>query len=151
MDFQKRFGGQSQKLIHLIKLAVGVRDIAHLRELQSIRDSRDPPLRHRTRNKPKRAAEITAGGSIYWVINRVLQARQLVTAIIDDHWEDSSPCAGLVLHPTLVRVTPRSMKPFQGWRYLTPADAPPDLGDTPATGDTLPEEMRLALARLALL
>jgi hypothetical protein len=128
-----------------------VRDIAHLTELQSVRDAREPPLRHRTRNKPKRAAELTAGGSIYWVINRVVQARQHVNAIIDDHWEDGSRCAGLVLHPTLIRVTPRSMKPFQGWRYLNPADAPPDLGDASASGDILPEHLRLALARLALL
>jgi len=128
-----------------------VRDIAHLAELQAQRDARDPPLRHRTRNKPKRAAELCAGGSIFWVINRVVQARQLVTAIIDDHWEDSSPCAGLILHPTLVPVTPRPQKPFQGWRYLAPADAPPDLGDNPASGDTLPEDLRLALSRLALL
>ena len=138
-------------MIHLIKLAVGVRDIAHLQELQAVRDAREPPLRHRTRNKPKRAAELCAGGSIYWVINRVVQARQRVTAILDDQWEDASPCAGLVLHPTLIRVAPRSMKPFQGWRYLNPADAPPDLGDTTASGDTLPEDLRLALARLALL
>jgi hypothetical protein len=130
---------------------VGVRDIAHLAELQSVRDAREPPLRHRTRNKPKRAAELTAGGSIYWVIAGVLQARQRVTAILDDHWEDGSPCAGLVLHPTLIRVAPRSMKPFQGWRYLAPADAPPDLCETAATGDILPEQLRLALARLALL
>jgi len=128
-----------------------VRDIAHLAELQAQRDAREPPLRHRTRNKPKRAAELCAGGSIFWVINRVVQARQLVTAIIDDHWEDSSPCAGLILHPTLVPVTPRPQKPFQGWRYLAPADAPPDLGDNPASGDTLPEDLRLALSRLALL
>ncbi len=126
-------------------------DIAHLTELQSLRDAREPPLRHRTRNKPKRAAELTAGGSIYWVINRLVQARQRVNAIIDDHWEDGSHCAGLVLHPTLIRVTPRSTKPFQGWRYLNPADAPPDVEDSTATGDTLPEHMRLALARLALL
>ncbi len=131
---------------------MGARDIAHLQELQAVRDAREPPLRHRTRHRPKRAAEITAGGSIYWVIAGVLQARQLVTDIIEDHWEDSSPCAGLILDPTLIRVTPRSMKPFQGWRYLSPADAPADLTNTAAQGsDTLPEDLRLALARLALL
>jgi hypothetical protein len=130
---------------------VGVRDIAHLAELQSLRDAREPPLRHRTRHKPKRADEICAGGSIYWVISGVLQARQRVTAILDDHWEDGSRCAGLVLDPVLVRVTPRSMKPFQGWRYLSPAEAPADVPDAIAGGDVLPEAMRLALARLALL
>lgn len=128
-----------------------MRDIAHLTELQSLRDAREPPLRHRTRNKPKRAAELCAGGSIYWVIAGVLQARQRVTAILDDHWEDGSPCAGLVLDPLLVRVEARAMKPFQGWRYLAPSDAPADIPGGGAHGDALPQEMRLALARLALI
>jgi len=128
-----------------------VRDIAHLTELQSLRGAREPPLRHRTRNKPKRAAELCAGGSIYWVIAGVLQARQRVTAILDDHWEDGSPCAGLVLDPSLVRVEARAMKPFQGWRYLPPSDAPADIPGGGAHGDALPQEMRLALTRLALL
>jgi hypothetical protein len=130
---------------------VGVRDVAHLAELQAARDAREPPLRHRTRHRPKRAEEICAGGSIYWVIGGVLQARQRVTDILEDNWEDGSRCAGLVLDKVLVRVAARSMKPFQGWRYLSPADAPADVADAGAGGDVLPEEMRLALARLALL
>ncbi len=128
-----------------------MRDIAHLAQLQSLRDAREPPLRHRTRNKPKRADELCDGGSIYWVIAGVLQARQRVTEILDDHWEDGSRCAGLVLDPALVRVEARAMKPFQGWRYLPPADAPADIPDADVHGDVLPQEMRLALARLALL
>jgi hypothetical protein len=128
-----------------------VRDIAHLAELQSVRDAREPPLRHRTRNKPKRADEICAGGSIYWVIAGVLQARQRVTAILEDQWEDGSRCAGLVLDQALVRVQARAIKPFQGWRYLAPADAPADVPEAGVAGDALPDDMRLALARLALL
>ncbi len=112
-----------------------------------------PPLRHRTRNMPKRAEEVTAGGSIYWVVNRVVLVRQRITAIIEDQWEDGSRCAGLVLDPALVRVAGRAMKPFQGWRYLTAADAPPDLqaGGAADGLDALPEAMRRELAQLALL
>ncbi len=128
-----------------------MRDIAHLAELQSLRDAREPPLRHRTRNKPKRAEELCAGGSIFWVIAGVLQARQRVTEILDDYWEDGSRCAGLVLDPLLIRVEARAMNPFQGWRYLAPSDAPADIPDRGIQGDVLPQEMRLALARLALL
>jgi hypothetical protein len=140
-------------VIHLIKLAVGVRDVAHLAEIQAARRTKNPPLRHQTRNMPKRGAEICAGGSIYWVINRAIQARQLVTDIIPDTWDDGSRCAGLVLDPVIVRVAARAMKPFQGWRYLDAKDAPPDVareGDISGI-DTLPEPLRLALTHLALL
>ena len=139
-------------MIHLIKLSVGVRDIAHLEALQAARLAVDPPLRHRTRNSPKRAEELCAGGSIYWVIGGVVLVRQRVLDIIEDHWDDGTRCAGLVLDPTVVRVQARAMKAFQGWRYLQPADAPADItaSDGPR-GDEIPDEMRRALAALALI
>jgi hypothetical protein len=136
-------------MLHLIKLAVGVRDVAHLAEIQQRRAVLNPPLRHQTRNMPKRAAEITEGGSIYWVINRAVQARQRITDIAKDVWDDGSVCTGLVLDPQLVRVVARAMKPFQGWRYLHPEDAPADLNTHGI--DDLPDEMRLSLTHLALL
>ena len=149
MDREKRPGGQSPELIHLIKLAVGVRDIPHLAAIQAERAVALPPLRHRTRHRPKLADEVCDGGSIYWVINRVVSVRQRVTAIIEDHWEDGARCAGLVLDAALVPVAPRPMKPFQGWRYLKPAEAPPD--QAAAEAADLPPALRLALVRLALL
>lgn len=140
-------------MLHLTKLAVGVRDIAHLRELQAERAQRNPPLRHRTRNFPRRAAEVTDGGSIYWVISGSLLARQLIVDIIDDHWDDGSACAGLLLDPDLVPLSGRPTKPFQGWRYLTATDAPPDLTAIPlARGEAaLPAALRHELRVLCLL
>lgn len=140
-------------MLHLIKLAVGVRDVAHLGEIQARRAAADPPLRHQTRNMPKRAVEILDGGSIYWVINRAVLVRQRILDIRPDIWDDGSKCAGLLLDKTLVRVAARAQKPFQGWRYLPPADAPPDLtvSGGVAGAEDLPEEMRAALAHLALL
>jgi hypothetical protein len=140
-------------MLHLIKLAVGVRDLGHLAEIQAERAKAEPPLRHRTRNSPKRGAEILDGGSIYWVINRAVLVRQRILDIRKDVWDDGSACAGLVLDPVLVRVAARAMKPFQGWRYLPAADAPPDLGAPGQAGgaDDLPHDMRLALTQLALL
>jgi hypothetical protein len=139
-------------MLHIIKLAVGVRDFAQLAEFQRARAISDAPLRHKTRNSPKRADEITGGGSLYWVVNGVISVRQRITAIIRDHWDDGSACAALVLDPELIRVAGRVMKPFQGWRYLNAADAPADLGAVSTSGaDALPEPMRLALTQLALL
>ena len=139
-------------MIHLVKLSVGVRDVAHLAALQEARQAAEPPLRHRTRNSPKRAEELCAGGSIYWVIGGAILVRQRVLDIIEDHWDDGSHCAGLVLDPALFRVQARAMKAFQGWRYLQPADAPADVAARDdAGGADLPDEMRRALAALALI
>jgi hypothetical protein len=140
-------------MLHLTKLAVGVSDISHLRELQAERARRDPPLRHRTRNFPRRAAEVVDGGSIYWVISGSMLARQRILDIIEDHWYDGSRCAALVLDPELVPLSGRPTKPFQGWRYLAPEDAPPDLVQGPmANGEAaLPAEMRDELRALCLL
>jgi len=140
-------------MLHILKLAVGARDIAHLAEFQQTRLKAGQVLRHQTRNMPKRAAEITAGGSMYWVISGAILVRQRITAIIADKRDDGSACTSLMLDPELIRVAARSMKPFQGWRYLNAADAPADLAASgPQSGiENLPDEMRLALVGLALL
>lgn len=39
-------------MLHLTKLAVGVRDIDHLRDVQAERAMRSPPLRHHARSFP---------------------------------------------------------------------------------------------------
>ena len=81
-------------MLHLAKLAVGVRDIAHLRTLQAARAAAAPPLRHHTRSVPRRAAEITAGGSIYWVVAGAMVVRQRVLDVVEDRWDDGARCAG---------------------------------------------------------
>jgi hypothetical protein len=142
-------------LLHLTKLAVGVRDIAHLRALQSERAAQSPPLRHRTRNFPRRAPEVLDGGSIYWVVQGVTLVRQRIVDIVPDRWDDGAACAGLLLDPVLVPLAGRSCKPFQGWRYLLPEAAPPDLAALPeaeAEGEAaLPPLLRAALRELALI
>ncbi len=139
-----------QPRVHLIKLAVGVRDFAHLAAIQQARAAATPPLRHLTRNFPKRTEELLAGGSIYWVIGGLISARQLLAGVERAAEADGTPCTALVLNPALVQVAPRPMRAFQGWRYLAPQDAPPDLGAD--GGDAaMPEEMRRQLAALGLL
>ncbi|HET8995131.1 MAG TPA: DUF1489 domain-containing protein [Acetobacteraceae bacterium] len=140
-------------MLHMTKLAVGVRDIEHLREIQADRAERNPPLRHRTRNFPRRREEILDGGSMYWVVNGAMLVRQRIVDIIEDHWDDNSACAGLLLDPQLVPLAGRPTKPFQGWRYLPPDDAPPDLATTrPVRGEAaLPAALRQELRVLCLL
>ena len=65
--------------------------------------------------------------------------------------EGRSIC-GIVFDHTLIETRPQPRRPFQGWRYLKPEDAPADLStlSSMAPGD-IPPEMRAALEELALL
>ena len=75
-------------MLHLSKLCVGIRDVGQLRDWQARRTESHPPLRHKTRNAPRRVAEIVEGGSIYWVIAGVMLVRQRIVAIRPDTWDD---------------------------------------------------------------
>jgi len=140
-------------MLHLTKLAVGARDIDHIRALQAERARDNPPLRHRTRSFPRRREDVLDGGSIYWVIAGSMLARQRVLDIIEDQWDDRTPCTGFILDPHLVPLVGRPTRPFQGWRYLDPQAAPSDLVDAPlvAGADTLPAQLRRELQALCLL
>ena len=138
-------------MVHLTKLAVGIRDIAHLREVQAMRATTRPPLRHLTRNTPRRVAEVTGGGSIYWVVAGTLLVRQLVLDITEDCWDDGTRCAGLLLDPALVQVEGRPVKAFQGWRYLEATDAPADLEARDWDPSAMPPALRNELRALCLI
>ena len=140
-------------MLHITKLAVGVRDIDELRGWQAERTLVDPPLRHRTRNAPRRRDEVLAGGSIYWVVNGTMLVRQRLLDIVEDTRKDGTAGVALVLHPALVPLEGRVTKPFQGWRYLKAEDAPADmhdLGPVLGMGD-LPAELRRELRALCLI
>jgi len=57
----------------------------------------------------------------------------------------------IVLSPEVVDVSSRPRKMFQGWRYLTAEEAPPDLGEAAAAVAEMPERMRRELVGLGLL
>jgi hypothetical protein len=140
-------------MLHLAKLAVGIRDIEHLAAVQAARQATRPPLRHQTRNFPRRAPEVLDGGSIYWVVAGTMLVRQRIRDIIEDQWDDGTRCAALVLDPALVPLLGRPTKAFQGWRYLAAADAPPDRPEgAAAQGEAdLPPDLRRELQVLGLL
>ena len=140
-------------MLHMLKLSVGPKDAAQLRAIQKLRAVADPPLRHQTRMMPKRREEILDGGSIYWVVAGFLLVRQRIVDIIEDQWDDGTPCAGLVLDPKLVMVEARATKAFQGWRYLQPEDAPPDVVEGVAASgmEALPPALMAALREARLI
>jgi hypothetical protein len=143
-------------MLHLIKLAVGVSDPAMLAARQKLRaqetNAHEGRPFLRTRSFPRRADEILAGGSIYWVTAGVLLCRQPVIGIVTDRRDDGTPCTAMILDNPIVAVVPRLVRAFQGWRYLTPADAPDDLDQlSEPGGDALPPALRRELAALCLL
>lgn len=131
--------------LHLIKLCVGVDHVDELAawRAEQRRNGRAPVVR--TRNTPKRAAEVLEGGSIFWVIKRQVRCRQVVTDVRTLEDGARTRCE-LTLADPLVLVEPRSKKPFQGWRYLEHHEAPLDL-DALAAAD-LPGDLAAELRAL---
>ena len=112
--------------LHLLKLAVGVDSIDHLRRLRAARRAERGASWVYTRNYPRRAEEVLAGGSIYWVIRGQIRVRQLVTGFRGEHDDNGRRYCLVEVDEGLISTVPRPWRPFQGWRYLPPADAPPD-------------------------
>jgi hypothetical protein len=143
--------------VHLIKLSVGVDDVEHLARIQAKRladvrrQSREPQLRHVTRHTPRQADDILDGGSIYWVIKGFVRARQRIVDIRPVSRADGTPACALVLDPALIRTERRSVRPFQGWRYLAPDNAPADAPKGRRAEDEVPEKMAAELRQLGLL
>jgi hypothetical protein len=144
--------------LHIIKLCVGVDSIADLAGWQSRRlaeqkrAGQTPQLFHTTRMVPKRQDEIAGQGSLYWVIKGIIQVRQKITGFDSGTKADGTPCCLLLLDPKLILVRPAVRKAFQGWRYLSADDAPPDLKGGASNGIAqLPPKMRKELAELGLL
>ena len=127
-------GSRVDSMLHIAKLAVGVRDVDHLRAIQTERLLTNPPLRHRTRNFPRRGDDVLNGGAIYWVISGSMLARQRILDIVPDQREDQTPCTALILDPEIMPLVGRPTRPFQGWRYLAPEAAPADLNAAAAAG-----------------
>ena len=113
--------------IHMVKLCVGADDIDDLVAWQTRLMQTLPKPVHRTRMTPKRAEELLDGGSIYWVIRRAIRVRQRIVDVRPVNDDDGRAMCELVFDPELVRTRAQPKRPFQGWRYLKPSDAPADL------------------------
>ncbi len=138
------------KTVHLVKLSVGTEDIPDLEAWHSLPQAQSPdglPW-HITRMWPKREAEVLNGGSIYWVIKGEIQGRQCIVRLDEVTGSDGIRRCAIVLDPEIVRVAPTPKRAFQGWRYLDPKSAPPDLGTARAGEKDIPNELSAALAAL---
>ncbi len=144
--------------LHLVKLCVGAISIDDLAEWQAGRlaearkHSAGAKLFHATFQTPRRQDELLEGGSLYWVIKGQIQVRQRLIGFSEGNKSDGSACCLLLLDPALVPVHPVPRRAFQGWRYLTAEDAPPDLTGAAGRGlAAMPEQLRRELAELGLI
>jgi hypothetical protein len=141
---------------NLMKLAVGCDSIADLESwiedtrLMMKRLKRPYEQLHTTRMLPRRITEIAPSTSLYWVIKSKVQCRQRLLEIRPFKDGEGISRCHLVLEPVVHPVRPRPMKPFQGWRYLSTEDAPPDMATLGADQD-MPEDLKRELAGLGLL
>ena len=144
--------------LHLIKLAVGCDSVKDLKDwiAERMKAAKKKGLPqhhvHVTRMVPKRGDEIVSGGSLYWVIKGEIAAREKIIAIEPFRDKDGIGRCRIVMQPKVIAVSPRPMRPFQGWRYLKEDAVPPDLTKTSASGlAAMPEPMRRELRELGLL
>jgi hypothetical protein len=122
--------------LHLIKLCVGAESVEDLAAWISSgranwprgkRTKRAKYAAHITRQTPRRAEELLAGGSLYWVIRGQILVRQRLVRL-DACRKNGTPHCALVMENGLVLTRPRPRRAFQGWRYLAAKDAPADIG-----------------------
>ena len=153
--------------LHLIKMAAGIASLPELEQRQSFVRARQQAshnaglaradqIVHVTRFFPKRREEILAAhegvpGSLYWVFQKSIQARQEIADFVEVTGEDGQVRCGIVLTGPLVSVERSRRKAFQGWRYLPACDAPADLKGGGRNLFDIPMTMRRDLEELCLI
>jgi hypothetical protein len=110
--------------LHLVKLCVGCDSVSDLEDWisqklkEKKRRGQKPEHVHTTRMVPKRASELTNGGSLYWVIRGRITCRERIVDIRPFTDKDGIGRCRVVLDGRIVLVEPRPRAAFQGWRYL---------------------------------
>lgn len=132
--------------LHMIKLCVGADTVEDLLAWRRENQHREPEWRMRTRQTPKRAAELTDGGSLYRVFKGVVLCRQRILAVETVGQGQAARCE-VLLDQTVVRTAPMPRRAFQGWRYLEPKDAPEDLSGLEGA-EAIPGELAVKLREL---
>lgn len=130
--------------LHLIKLVVGcdtVEDLIAWRTPQ-----KGEPWILKTRQTPKRAAELLDGGSVYRVFKGLVLCRQRILDI-NTVGEGQAARCHVTLDEQVVLTEPLPRRPFQGWRYFEGKDAPADLA-SPADAGSVPQDLAVMLREI---
>lgn len=135
--------------MNLVKLCVGVDSVEDLAAHIASRGGKKTS--HITRMRPKQDEAILNGGSLYWVIKGVIQARQQIVGLDEFTSADGTRRCKIVLDADLIRTENAPRRAFQGWRYLKPEDTPRDLVKARENDSELPPEMAQALAEIGLI
>lgn len=81
----------------------------------------------------------------------MIQARQRIVRLEEVTRADGIRRCAIVLDPEIIRTQNSLRRAFQGWRYLKPEDAPPDLPEGREAEAELPVELNRALAEIGVL
>ena len=140
--------------LHLIKLCVGVETVDDLAEWIDLRkrQARSAGEKYRhihvTRMTPRRVDDLLDDGSLYWVIKGNIQVREALVGIEPFTDNEGTHRCRLILSGKLVPTAWQPRRPFQGWRYLEPKDAPLDQSEAGAS--ELPASLTAELSELGL-
>lgn len=145
--------------VHLVKLSVGSEGVDTLKAWVDKKSAANEKAGlgrvhdHVTRMHPRRESELLDGGSIYWVIKGVIQARQKLIGFEKRVGADGIERCAILIETPLILTEPQPRRAFQGWRYLPVEDAPADLNMRSRRGQRQgpPPELSLELAELGLL
>lgn len=138
--------------LNIIKLCVGAESVEDLTDWHRAHAHvwAAGTTEHVTRMWPKRQTELLDGGSLYWVIKGAILARQRLLRLEERRGSDGIARCALVLDAEIIRTESALRRPFQGWRYLDPAESPRDLPKGRAADDALPPDLARALAEIGL-
>jgi hypothetical protein len=132
--------------LHMIQLCVGCDTVEELLDWRKATRRPSEPWILRTRQTPKRAAELIEGGSLYRVYKGFILSRQPILEV-NTVGEGQARRCEVTLAEQVILTAPTPRRPFQGWRYLDPSDAPEDLGSA-GEGAALPQELARRLREI---